>query len=210
MLNAIATTIETQANAIAAAAREEGANESGGAYLKFSKGHYFLATEEVAPGREYIAHVAQWIRGWIKFRGGALIERRVGKVADGFIVPAREDLDDQDESRWEIDPRGGPKDPWTMQSYLPLEDVETGEIVVFVSGSVGGRGAISTLCARAARHMAEMGQPRIKLAVESYKHKSFGRIDKPSFPIVGWTGDVKPADSEVVANSDGFSDAIPF
>jgi hypothetical protein len=160
------TTIENTAQAIAAAAQEEGASGTG-VLAKFSKGHFFIGTEEVPLGTEFIAHVQHWVRGWVKFRDGSLIEHRVGRVADRFVVPAREDLDETDQTEWATGPKG-PEDPWTQQSYLPLENVETGDIVTFVSGSVGGRSAVSKLCARAAKHLAAIGQPRIKLAVESY------------------------------------------
>jgi hypothetical protein len=145
-------------------------------------------------------------------RGRAsLIEHRVGRVADRFVVPAREDLDETDQTEWATGPKG-PEDPWTQQSYLPLENVETGDIVTFVSGSVGGRSAVSKLCARAAKHLAAIGQPRIKLAVESYRHKTFGRIDKPDFQIVGWSNSLQAdAPAAPVTNPpEDFSDSIPF
>ena len=87
-------------------------------------------------GTEYIAHVQHWVRGWVKFKAGCLVEHKVGKVADGFVVPEREELDETDQATWEKSPSGELKDPWSKQSYLPLENVETGEIVTFVSGSV--------------------------------------------------------------------------
>jgi hypothetical protein len=200
------STIESEAQAIAAAAKSEGANELG-PLLKFTKGHYNLGTEEVPAGRQYIAHIQHWTRGWVKFKGGCLIEHNIGRAADGFIVPEREDLDDADKAAWEKDASGNPKDPWSQQSYLPLEDIETGDIVTFVSGSVGGRQAVSRLCGRAAKHLVAMGQPRIKLAVESYKHTKFGRIDKPDFPIVGWT---ESALAEPATPSVEMDDQIPF
>jgi hypothetical protein len=94
-----------------------------------------------------------------------------------------------------------------------LEDIETGEILTFVSGSIGGRQAVSRLAGRAARNMALWGLPIIKLAIESYKDKSFGRIDKPDFNIVGWTNpNPKPEVVQLVAenNRDEFSDEVPF
>jgi hypothetical protein len=212
MSTAIAITVENTALAIAAAAQEEGANELG-RLLKFSKGHFLVGTEEIPLGGEFVAHVQHWTRGWVKFKLGELVERKVGRVADGFVVPQRDELDDGIESLWEKGPNGQPTDPWTQQSYLPLEDVETGEIVTFVSGSVGGRQAVSNLAARAARQMVMLGLPRVELAVESYKHKSFGRIDKPSFSIVGWTNPKPKAEVvQLVAekNHDEFSDEIPF
>ena len=203
--------IENTATAIENAAREEGAGELG-ALLKFSKGHYFVGTDEIPIGREYIAHVQHWVRGWVKFKDGALVESRVGRVADGYIVPPRDQLDELDETKWENDPAGNPKDPWCHQSYLPLEDIESGEIVTFVSGSSGGRGAISKLCGRAAKHLATMGSPRIKLGVELYRHRSFGRIEKPSFAITGWTNDApQPAATDFSSpSSNDFADDIPF
>jgi hypothetical protein len=109
MSTAIAITVENTALAIAAAAQEEGSNELG-RLLKFSKGHYSVGTEEIPLGREYIAHVEHWVRGWIKFRNGELVERKVGRVADGFVVAQRDALDDTDESLWEKGP-GGASEP---------------------------------------------------------------------------------------------------
>jgi hypothetical protein len=78
-----------------------------------------------------IAHVNQLARGYVKFKGGELVDRLIGKVVDGFTMPKREDLDDNDESNWEMNDRGERRDPWVAQSYLPLENLETGELVVF-------------------------------------------------------------------------------
>jgi hypothetical protein len=186
--------------------QEEGANELG-TLLKYSKGHYLIGTEEVAVGTEFIAHIEHWVRGWVKFKAGSLIEHRVGLVADGFVVPEREALDETDPATWEKDPKNGePKDPWTKQSYLPLENPETGEIVTFVSGSYGGRQAISKLCSQGAKHIVTMGMPIIKLGTESYKHKLYGRTEKPVFSIVRWVSEA----GTPVSTAEAMDDAIPF
>jgi hypothetical protein len=211
MSTALAITIESTAAAIAAAAAEENTNELG-KLLKFSKGHYLVGTEKIEAGTKFAAHVELWTRGWVKFKHGELVERKVGRVADGFIVPKREELDDTDSSKWETDTRGDPQDPWSAQSYLPLED-EAGEIFTFVSGSVGGRQAVSRLAARAARQMSTMGLPIISLEVESYKHPNYGRIDKPDFKIVGWTNpNPEPEVVQLVArnNRAELNDDVPF
>ena len=109
------------ADAIAAAAQEEGTNELG-ALLKYSKGHYFVGTDEIPMGTEYLAHVHLWVRGYVKFKGGALIEHKVGKVADGFVIPEREDLDETDSSTWEKSPSGEAKDPWTQAVLSPARE----------------------------------------------------------------------------------------
>jgi hypothetical protein len=158
-----------------------------GKILKFQKGKYYVGDDEIAINSEMIAHITQLARGWVKFRGGELVDRRIGKVVEGFIVPKREDLDDNDESNWEKNDRGERRDPWVAQSYLPLENPETGELVVFVTGSAGGSTAVGTLV-KTASHNLHKGQPLIQLGARSYKHKQFGRIENPDFPIVGWTG----------------------
>jgi hypothetical protein len=180
--------IGNEAKALMIAAQEEGANEIG-KLIKFSKGKYFVGTEEVPSGTEFIAHVSNWTRGWVKFVGGSLVEHRIGKVVDRFQVPDRSELGDLDPEAWGKNAKGEPQDVWCQQSYLPMENVQTGDVVTFVSGSVGGRAAISKLCGYAAKYIDTMGQPRIKLAVESYKHKSYGRIEKPDFPVSGWSDD---------------------
>jgi hypothetical protein len=201
------STVENTARAIAAAAQEEGANELG-TLVKYTKGLYHMKDDEVPLGTEFIAHVEHWVRGYVKFKGGSLIEHRVGRVTDGFVVPTREELDDTDPTLWEKSPSGEPKDPWTKQSYLPLEDLASGEIVTFVSGSFGGRQAISKLCSQASRHLATMGLPIIALGTESYKHKAYGRTDKPVFNIVRWAS--SPSEDAPASRADVMDDAIPF
>jgi hypothetical protein len=173
-----------------------------------SKGKYFVGDDEIPAGREMIAHVTQLARGWVKFKDSKLVEQRIGKIADGFVEPARNQLDDNDEMKWDKDASGKPADPWSRQWYLPIEDAESGELYVFVTGSQGGRGAIGALCNVAGRNL-DKGQPVIRLAVESYKHKSFGRIDKPAFPVVSWTGASPSGLAKPTAKED-FADEVPF
>jgi hypothetical protein len=199
-------TLTNQNQALAKAAREEGGDGLGGTLLKFAKGRYSKGADEVELGREYIAHVDQWARGWVRFEDGKPVEKRIGRAIDDFQMPERDELGDTDEAQWETDAAGKPRDPWARQSYLPMEDVKTGEIVVFVTSSVGGRGAVGTVCDRAAMN-ARFGKPRIRLAVRSYRHAQFGRIETPEFTIVGWTDQIaappKPLRKEL-------DDEIPF
>jgi hypothetical protein len=180
-----------------------------GKILKFQKGKYFVGDDELAINSELIAHVTQLARGWVKFKNGELVDRRIGKVIDGFVAPQRKDLDDNDQSMWEKNERGERRDPWVSQSYLPLENPETGEVIVFVSGSAGGRGAIGALVNIASRNLHK-GQPIIQLGVRSYKHKQFGRIENPDFPIVGWTGAIGGVPLALPSKHPAFDDEIPW
>jgi hypothetical protein len=184
--------------------------DSIGKILKFTKGHYYVGDDEIATNSEMIAHVTQLARGWVKFKGGELVDRRIGKVVEGFVAPQREDLDDADQTKWEKNDRNEPKDPWVLQTYLPFEHPQTSELLVFVTGSAGGRGAVATLV-RTASHNMHKGQPIIQLGVRSYKHKQYGRIENPDFPIVGWTGDATGVPAQVKpARHPAFDDQIPF
>src|SRR5258708_3112653 len=91
-----------------------------GKILKFSKGKYFIGEEVVPPGTEYITHVDQVARGWSKFADKKISDRRIGKLADRYVVPKREELGDLDKSKWEKASNGDPRDPWALQWYLPL------------------------------------------------------------------------------------------
>jgi len=98
--------------------------------LKFVKGQFLSGDNEVPAGREFIAHANQLAHGYTKFVGGKVAEQRMGLVADPtFVLPERADLGDTDQSTWETDHNSKPRDPWTRQYYLPLEDNETGGLI---------------------------------------------------------------------------------
>jgi hypothetical protein len=184
-------------NRFRAAATQAGADI--GPILKFAKGHYSVGDDEIAIGTEYVAHVSDTACGWVKFCDKKVVKQRIGRVADGFTMPLREELDDNNPDTWERD-AGRPRDPWASQWYLPLVNVETGR-VVFASGSGGGRKAIGRLM-RAFADSPHCGNPTIKLDTRSYKHPTYGRIDEPLFIIIGWEK------SPTVAEE--MDDEIPF
>jgi hypothetical protein len=111
------------------------------------KGKWQIGDDVVADSSEYVAHIDQLVRGWVRFEDGKVTDRRVGKVADGFKPQPREELGDNDPKKWkEKDADDNPRDPWVKQWFLPLIGVETGDVVCFVSGSNGGNNAVSNLC----------------------------------------------------------------
>jgi hypothetical protein len=179
--------------------------------LKFVKGKYYTGDDEVPIGRQYIAHMNQLNHGWVKFEDGKVTEQRVGLVAEGFNPSKREELDSTDESQWEKDSAGKPRDPWTCQYYLALEDVDSGELVTFVTGTAGGNSAIGRLCGQFVRN-ANNGQPIVRLGASSYKHKSYGRVEVPDFPVVGWTGLAHSGEAAILvpAARDDMDEEIPF
>lgn len=131
--------------------------------LRFRKGKYFIGDDEVPLGREYIAYALDWTRGWVKWQQGVIVADRLGRVADGFVPPEREELGDNEGGKWE-----GGNDPWVLQNILPLEDAATGEFLLFVSSSFGGKLAIEKLCNRVARSQS---RPRSRIAAHKARRR---------------------------------------
>lgn len=174
-----------EAQNIANAAQEDAGFEK---LLKFKKGEYSCDGEVVELGTQFTAHCVGWTKCWIKFKDGMVADRRMYRVADGRRPPEREDLDEP-EMIGVKDPRSGlSQDPWVYQHLLPLEDA-AGDLVVFVTSSMGGKRAVADLCksySRRAQRTKGSAQPVIKLSVGIMPSKLFGDVPRPLFEIIGW------------------------
>jgi hypothetical protein len=202
----------TEAENILDAAREDARLED---RLKFKKGDYSIEEEPVPLGIKYIAHVVGWIKCYIKFVGGEVVDRKPYRVAYGEQPPEREDLGDLDRDKWPEGLDGKPTDPWVYQYLLPFENLSTGEIVIFVTSTTGGRRAVAELCAAYARRAAKIsncGQPIIKLSKTEMPTKKYGKVLRPDFEIVGWdeSADDGNKTPPAVTSEDEFADEIPF
>src|SRR5262245_34296149 len=124
--NSLPANIEDEADALLASTK------SHEKILKFRKGKYFVMDNEVRAGTEFIAHASQLTLGWIKFFNNKVVERRMGRAAERFVPPERDELGDMDRSEWEFRD-GEAVDPWTFQHLLPLEHTETGEVYIFTT-----------------------------------------------------------------------------
>ena len=180
--------------------------------LKFKKGDYFIGEQKVPLLTEYLAHPEAWTKCWTKFEDNKVVDRRFYRVARGEKPSEREDLDERDESTWTAGLDGKPQDPWQQQSLLPLEDPTSGEVVVFATGSFGGKRAVGELCSAWAKREKRgyHGQPLVQLQRGEMPTKKFGKVPCPEFKIVGWTdttGDVGPPPA---ASEKDFEDQIPF
>ena len=190
----------------------EAASESGndlGRLLKFVKGKFECGDDEIALGTEFVAHVDQIARGWVRFQDGNVADRIIGKIADGFRPPRRDELPDNDPANWrEKDANGKPRDPWVAQWFLPLIAMETGDFVTLVTGSKGGSAAIANLCRIYGRKCHGGLLPIVALRSRSYRHKQYGRIETPDLPIVGWEG--APTAMSIPATPGDITEAIPY
>jgi hypothetical protein len=155
--------------------------------MKFRKGKFFVGTDEVPLGREFIAVVSELRYGFVKFVNNEHAGEHIIRVADGVAWPRREDIGDHNKALWERDNKGEPKDPWIEQYYLPLQDFESGEHLAFVapSTSKGSYDAVADLLWVYGNNTSK-GLPIIALGVGGYKHKRFGWVDTPKLKIIGW------------------------
>jgi len=144
-----------------------------GRLLKFMKGKWMVGDDLVPDGTEYIAHLPQAMRGFVHFQDGKVVDRKIGKIADGFKPPQRVELSDNDPENWsDRDANGKPRDPWVAQWFLPLISVEIGDLVTFVTGSKGGISAIANLCRIYGSKHRNGLLPIVALRTRSYKHRS--------------------------------------
>src|SRR6516164_968472 len=137
--------------------------ESHETFLKFRKGKYFIRKDEVSLGFECIAHPYAYQLGWIKFENDKVTERIMGRKADRFVPPQREELSE-------------PHDAWAFVHELPLED-EGGQVLCFTTSTKGGLIAIEQLIKAYWHRLKSRGSralPIIKLATAEMSTKDYG------------------------------------
>ena len=168
-------------------------NAIAGRLVKFDKTGTFVTTDdgtEIDPERDFVALADETQIGWIKFSGDdAPPERIMGLLYDGFVMPERETLGDDDPSQWALGLSGLPEDPWLHQINLVLEDRTSHELYTFSTTSKTGRRA----CGNLLRHfdrIAKQGAdayPVVRLRPGGFQHRDdrIGFVAVPNFAIVG-------------------------
>jgi hypothetical protein len=125
------------------------------------------------------------ITGWQKFEKKVPVYQ-IGRVADGYQPPSREELGDLDEFGWE-----NGKDPWTRIDLLPFWDVETREVLLFSAANKGSRDAVAHLVEAYINNMGVHPEdlnkvPLVELEADSYINKHGKKIFYPIFAIIDW------------------------
>jgi hypothetical protein len=180
--------------------------------IKFNKDGNFVTTDDDAAIRDDVDFVAlcdQTLIGYIKFSGeGEPPDRIMGLLYDGFVMPKRSDLGDNDRAQWEIGLNGQPQDPWQNTVYLVLQRRdEGGELFTFVTNSVTGRRAVGNLLRCYDRMRTADAFPVVHLKISGFQHRDdrVGWVKTPIFAIVGRApkeGTAKPDSSPAADMSD--------
>ena len=180
-------------------------------FLKFVKGKFqFGVDDEVLPiSTKLVPHMAELRAGFLKWRDGEPVDEVMVRIAEDKPIPQREELDDQDEAAWQLDPNGAPLDPWALTNTLPFKDPETGQEFVFTTSSKGGINAVRRLSSAfgSQRHKHGDKLPIVTIGSGSYKHRIYGEVHVPVLKITGWQGE-----AALIAGKDEAlpNDDIPF
>jgi hypothetical protein len=158
--------------------------------LKFKQGEYTISGKQASLTAKYLAHVNVWEKEWAKFENGQLVERKTYRTDKAERPAERNDLDDL-ELAGSKKTDGMSADPWVFQYRLSLTNTYTNETVTFVSGTVGGKAAVSDLSVEWANRVrsGHYGLPIITLAVENMKTKNGGVTLRPAFKVTSWQED---------------------
>jgi hypothetical protein len=187
-----------------------------GRLIKFSKEGKFITSDDDEPingDLNFIVLADQTLIGWIKFNGeGELPDRRMGLLYDGFVMPQRQELGDDNEAEWELGLDGRPADPWQHHMYLVMQRVDTGGMFTFATPSKTGRRAVGNLL----RHYNTMQRkhpdmyPVVQLKTGGYQHRDdrVGWVNTPMFVVTGRTS--KDDASKPAPLEEDMNDDVPF
>jgi hypothetical protein len=165
------------------------AMEGGGQFgkiLKYVKGGWSHGDNPIPLGTEFLALMPDCMRGDVRFENGLPVEHRIGLIRNRATFARRADLGFTDQSLWENDKKGTPVDPWSPQTFLPLQELQTGELYCYIFRSQGGKQTFRDLCRAYSPYRAGRKLPVISLQTDRYDHADYSWIDIPILKVVRW------------------------
>jgi hypothetical protein len=142
---------DTDLVALSGAARDLLAGDFVGMPLKFQKGRWSKAvakgeTVEIGETETFIVDPLSYCSGWVRWEAKSVTAKiGPGRPIDGFILPVRDRLPDQDTSRWPFGRSGKREDPWKENHQITMKDTADDTLLTWVTSSWGGRKAIGQL-----------------------------------------------------------------
>ena len=173
---------------------------------------YVIGEHHVQLGTIFAVHPAAYVKDWLKFRDGKLIERKSYKVALGERPPDRDELDEPEMAY-------SKNDPWSLHFLLPMENDASGEVCIFSTNTVGGKAGVIELCdawVQRAKTEGKKGRPIVKLGEKEMPTAKQGVKMRPFFEITGWDDEdgealeVNLPVQKAVIKRDDMDDEIPF
>lgn len=186
-----------------------------GRLLKFNKYGDWVIDNTVVNGEKFVAAVDGMVRGWQKWWDNKPVGQEMGLIAEGYFPVPRATLGEQDESQWELDPNGKPKDPWRLTYMVILKDPDSEDLFTYSTSSKGGIDTLLDLCETygkigVRRHPKDFPIVELKSGGYDHKEKSVGYVKTPNLVVVGWAPKFSDAaDAEQESNHE-VDQEIPF
>jgi hypothetical protein len=176
--------------ALAIEARDLNDDTRVGDDLRFKKGKWSKAVgeekHEIGKTTPFAVDLLSYQRGWYRWENKKPY-KLMGRPIDGFISPARNQLPDQDKSRWPYD-NGKPIDPWQETLMITMRDLSDDRLCTLTITSWYGRQALGALLAAATRDCRKHPgcAPVVLLGSEERSTINYGDVAAPTFTIVDW------------------------
>jgi hypothetical protein len=179
--------------ALAGAARDLNTGDFVGIPLRFSKGPWFKIPAKnqrvrVGDTDPFAVDMRSDACGWIQWVNKKPVQKYIFRPIDGFVLPTRDRLPDQDKSRWPLDKDGKRSDPWQENHQFVFKDLTTDELVAWTTTSWYGRKAVGRLLdlyAREARKHPGL-MPVVTLSAKDEVSPDYGLIPAPVLAVVDW------------------------
>lgn len=164
---------------------------SGNPFLRMQKdGNWVYGSDdvEVHPDQVWAVNPMDIAHGWIAWKDRPEGSKEAAQVLSERMVS----LVSPKPLESDLPPVSGGS--WTNQIDIPLKGVggDDADVEVnFKTNSVGGLNESAALIDAIMKQLdidENKCVPLVKLANDSYKHKTYGKIYTPVFEIVGWTG----------------------
>jgi hypothetical protein len=163
---------------------------------------------------DFIALCDQTAVGWIKYDPeGGPPTKIMGLLYDNFVMPPREELGDNDETKWLPGLDGQPDDPWKHQILLVLQRGDTAALYTFSTQSKTGRRAVGNLLRHYDRmrktHPDELPVVRLKVGGFNHRDERIGWVLTPTFAVAGRAPKDSVATPDTSREAD-FDDKLPY
>lgn len=166
-------------------------------FLKFDHkvGEFVYGMEEniVEEDEKYAVNTDSLSRGFICWRGGNAVGEVMAPVMSGRII---KEADLEDHGPYKKDTDG-----WKAQTSIEFQSLDTGETLLFKTGSKGGTSAIGSVSkevvARVKRGETDI-IPIVEMSSGSYKHRDYGKIHTPKFTVIDWVAPAGAANDDAI------------
>jgi hypothetical protein len=121
-------------------------SEIEGTRLKYRKGDWEDANGKlIALETHMVAHMDTFAVGHKRWENSRPTGSSMARLSAGQLPRPRHELGDLDQSKWELDDCGKPKDPWSPTATIVLVNEKTGQVFTFSTNSRGGITALLKL-----------------------------------------------------------------